>query len=159
MKTERLSTLALYIMVGLAVLLFALFYLVGYDMPFVLEPEYNAPLFTDVLLAFIYLMVLAAVSVAACSVVRGYRRRSSESVVNGIPVARIAWGTVAFLVLLLVVTFLLGSAKPLGVNGKTFSDAFWLKATDMFINTSLTLLVVATVAVGLSLSGISRKRK
>ena len=95
-------------------------------------------------------MTFLSVSVAVCAVVRGYRRRSRESVVNGIPVARIAWGTLALLVASLVLTFLIGSSSPVTVNGKTFADVFWLKATDMFIYTILLLLVVAAGAVGYS---------
>ena len=85
LKAEQISTRILYTLVGVTTVLFVLFYLVGYDMPFMYEPEYNAPLFTDVLLSFMYLMVAAAVAVAVFAVVRGYRRRTTQKVVNGIP--------------------------------------------------------------------------
>lgn len=159
LKTEQISTRILYSLVGVTTVLFVLFYLVGYDMPFMYEPEYNAPLFTDVLLSFMYLMVAAAVAVAAFAVVRGYRRRTAQKVVNGIPAWRIAWGTVGLLMGLLVLTFLLGSSSPLTVNGKPFADVFWLKTTDMFIYTTLILMLVATAAVCLSMSGLSRRKK
>ena len=149
-KTGQISTRILYVLVGITVVVFALFYLIGYNMPYMFDPTYNAPLFTDVVLWLLYIMTFLAVSVAVCAVVRGYRRRSRESVVNGIPVARIAWGTLALLVVLLVLTFLIGSSSPVTVNGKTFADVFWLKATDMFIYTILLLLVVAAGAVGYS---------
>ena len=38
-------------------------------------------------------------------------------------------------------TFVLGSADPLFTNGKPFTSTFWLKATDMFIYTSLILII------------------
>lgn len=149
-KTGQISTRILYVLVGITVVVFALFYLIGYNMPYMFDPTYNAPLFTDVVLWLLYIMMFLSVSVAVCAVVRGYRRRSRESVVNGIPVARIAWGTLALLVASLVLTFLIGSSSPVTVNGKTFADVFWLKATDMFIYTILLLLVVAAGAVGYS---------
>ena len=76
MKAEQISTRILYVLVGVTTVLFVLFYLVGYDMTFMYAPEYNAPLFTDVLLSFMYLMVAAAVAVAVFAVVRGYRRQA-----------------------------------------------------------------------------------
>ena len=42
LKTRQLSARLLYGMVGVALLLFALFYLVGYDMPYVFDPQYNS---------------------------------------------------------------------------------------------------------------------
>ena len=41
----------------------------------------------------------------------------------------------------LIVTFLLGSSDPVITNGERFADVFWLKATDMFIYTSILLLI------------------
>ena len=57
----------------------------------------------------------------------------------------------------MLITFLLGSAEPVTVNGVEFADTFWLKATDMFINTSLVLLLVAVCGVAFGLSGYCRK--
>ena len=39
---------------SLAVVVFALFFLVGYDMPFLENPDFNAPLFTDVLIILMW---------------------------------------------------------------------------------------------------------
>ena len=33
------------------------------------------------------------------------------------------------------------------INGRMFTDRLWLKATDLFINTSLVLLFIVVVAV------------
>lgn len=158
-KAEQVSSRALCIMVGLALVVFALFYLVGYDTPYAFDPDYNAPLLTDVLLSFVYLMVAAAIVVAAVAVWVGYKLRNRQTIVNGIPTRRIAMGTAALLVVLLVVTFLTGSSAPISINGGTFSSTFWLKATDMFINTMLVLIAVAVVAVACSMMRLSRRRK
>lgn len=159
LKTEQISMRIFYAMVCVAVLIFGLFFLVGYNMPFLSEPEYNAPLFTDAVMWFVYLMLVAATAVAVVALVKGYKKRQTERVVNGVPAARVAWGTVALLVVLLVVTFLLGGSSPVRINGKMFSEVFWLKLTDMFINTTFVLLVLAAAAVVFSLSGMNRKWK
>ena len=49
-SAEKISQQVFYIMIGLAVLVFGLFFLVGYDLPFEENPDFNAPLFTDVLI-------------------------------------------------------------------------------------------------------------
>ena len=43
MHTEKLSQRVFYVLVGLCVVVFGLFYVVGYDMPYVFNPELNAP--------------------------------------------------------------------------------------------------------------------
>ncbi len=159
LKTEQISNRILYLLLGLSAVVFCLFYLVGYDVPYVLEPEYNAPVFTDILIIFMYLLLVVSLFVALFAVVKGYKTRSAENIVNGIRVGRIVWGTIVLLVGLLVVTFLLGSSAPVSVNGKTFADVFWLRVTDMFIYTSSVLIVVAVGTVGFSMSKQNRKRK
>lgn len=150
-KTDTLSRRMLLLLLGLTVVVFALFYLVGYDVPYIFDPDYNAPVLTDVLLLFIYFMTALAVGVLCVSVVRGYKRRARQTVENGIPVARIAWATAGGLLLVLLLTFCFGSTEAVSVNGQMFTDAFWLRLTDMFINTSLLLILVCAVAVAVSL--------
>ena len=54
LKAWQMSTRLLYAMIGVTAVVFALFYLVGYDMPYVFDPDYNAPLLTDIVLIFIF---------------------------------------------------------------------------------------------------------
>lgn len=159
MKTEQITGRLLYGLVGLAAVVFLLFYLVGYNMPYVFDPEYNAPLFTDVVIVFMYLMVAAGVAAAVYAVVMERKRRSRQSVENGIPVGKIERGTLVLLVALLAVSFLLGSSAPIKVDGEVFDSVFWLKATDMLIYTSLALIAVAVAAVAFSVAGNRIKRK
>lgn len=159
MKTEQITGRLLYGLVGLAAVVFLLFYLVGYNMPYVFDPEYNAPLFTDVVIVFMYLMVAAGVAAAVYAVVMERKRRSRQSVENGIPVGKIERGTLVLLVALLAVSFLLGSSAPIKVDGEVFDSVFWLKATDMLIYTSLALIAVAVAAVVFSVAGNRIKRK
>jgi hypothetical protein len=54
------------------------------------------------------------------------------------------------LLLCLVVTFLLGSSSPVMTNGQPFTSKFWLKATDMFIYTSILLIIGCFVSAFVS---------
>ena len=114
-------------------------------MPFV------SPLIADIMLWLMYIAVVVAVVVTIVSVMRTLRLRTKDDeVVNGVPRTRLAWIVgVAFLPCL-VLTFVLGSSEPVKTNGKLFTDTFWLKATDMFIYTSLILIIGCFAGVVLS---------
>ncbi len=154
-KTESITHRILFGIVAITFIVFFLFYIVGYDMPYIFEPEYNAPLLTDVLLIFLYFILALALAILVVSIVRGYKKRDRQAFENGIPVVRICFGTVILVILCLAVTFCLGSSVPLKVNGHIFSDRLWLRLTDMFINTMLLLIAVSVICVALSF----RRRK
>ena len=100
------------------------------------------PFFADLMLWLMYIMVGAALLVSAYSVWHGLRnRRKGDDIINGVPAGRIGWCVAVGFVLLLRVTFLLGSSDPVVTNGEQFADVFWLKATDMFIYTSILLII------------------
>ena len=111
--------------------------------------NFASPLFVDIVLCTIYVLLLAAVALTAWSVVRGLRTRGGEGASeHGVPARKIALLTLALLLLTLGTTWLLGSTAPLTVNGKPFTSAFWLKTSDMLIATPVVLAVVL-VAVAL----------
>lgn len=147
--TERISLRLLYAMIILTAVVFACFGLIGYDRPSDENPAFNAPLFTNVLMGLMYFMLVAGVGVAVWSVARS-ARYESERCTNGIPGRRIAMWVVGGTAVLLLVTFLFGSSTPLTIGGHAFESWAWLKLADMFIYTSLVLVLaaVATVVYG-----------
>ena len=160
LDAEQVSTRVLYVLVALAVVLFGAFFLVGYDEPCADDPQFNAPLLTDAVLVFIYVLVAAAAVLAVVAAWLGFGKRDrSGAVVNNVPAARITWAVAALLTGCLVVTFAFGSSEPVLVNGVEYADVFWLNATDMFINTSIVLLAVAVLGVAFGVSGWNRKVK
>ena len=155
---EKLSSLVLYALVSVVVLAFGAFFLVGYDTPSYEDPSFNAPILTDTVLVIMYLFVLAAISVLVWSLMLAMRNRGKGTgMVNNIPAAKIACGVSCLLLVCLMVTFAFGSTDAVVVNGAKYDSAFWLRATDMFINTAIVLLVVAVSGVAFGLSGYSRK--
>lgn len=98
-----------------------------------------------------YIAIVVAVIVTIVSMARTVRLRTKdEEVVNGVPRTRMAWIVIVAFLLCLVLTFLLGSSEPVKTNGELFTDTFWLKAADMFIYTSLILIIGCFVGVVLS---------
>ena len=158
-SAEKISQQVFYIMIGLAVLVFGLFFLVGYDLPFEENPDFNAPLFTDVLILLMWLFLIGGVGLAVFSMIIDYRISKSEAVVNVIPVRlifRITWiGTLAVLLL----TFFLGGSAPMLINGENYADWLWLKLSDMFVITSLLMLVAGIGALNYSPTHYNRKKK
>lgn len=158
-SAENISQRIFYLLIGLAILVFGLFFLVGYDMPFDENPDFNAPLFTDVLIVLMWLFLIGGVGLAIYSMIKGYRTMKSEAVVNGVPVRRILRITWLSLLAVLAVTFLLGGSDPMLINGENYADWLWLKLSDMFVVTSLLMLVAGIGAVCFGGTRYIRKKK
>ena len=104
--------------------------------------SFVSPFFADLMLGLMYLAVAIALGVTAYSVWHGMRnRRKGDDVINRVPAGRIGWCVAIGLVVCLVLTFLLGSSAPVVTNGVSFTDKLWLKVTDMFIYTSILLII------------------
>ena len=147
-------------LVAISAVVFALFWLVGYDMPYQEDADFNAPLLTDVLIGYVYLLTAAAVGVAVFSAIHGTRTRSRQGgVENGVPTARINTITWIITVLLLAGSFACATTEPIKVNGKLYSETIWLRLSDMFIVTSGVMILLAVIAVAFGMSGYSRRLK
>ena len=110
-----------------------------------------SPFIADIMLWLMYIAIVVAVIVTIVSMARTVRLRTKdEEVVNGVPRTRMAWIVIVAFLLCLVLTFLLGSSEPVKTNGELFTDTFWLKAADMFIYTSLILIIGCFAGVVLS---------
>ena len=112
----------------------------------------------DIELVVIYLVIFVTTVITIWSAVRSLKKRDrSQNIVNNIPVTKIAYGVTALLVVCLLLTFLLGSSKPIQLGEKLYTDSFWLKISDMFIYTSGILIVVAVGCFIYGMSGLSLK--
>lgn len=158
-SAEQISQKVFRLMIGLAVLVFGLFYLIGYDLPFDENPDFNAPLFTDVLIFLMWLFLIGGVGLAVYSMVKDYRSGKSEAVVNGVPVRRIFRITWLTLLAVLILTFLLGGSDPMLINGENYADWLCLKLSDMFVITSLLMLLAGIGAVCFGATRYIRKKQ
>lgn len=156
--TEKRSSTVLYALVGLIVVVFALFWLVGFSRPYIDDPNFNAPLFTDLLLVTGYLLLALAIGIAVWAVMKSARTLGKgDRFVNNIPVRRISLSVWIGTFVLMLLVFALGSSSPLKINGATYSDGFWLRMSDMFIITSLLLIVAAIASVIYGATKYNRK--
>ncbi len=150
MKLKQLSAygisrLVLYIVLGVAAVVYGLFLLVGYSMPSDGNPSFTAPLLTPLLIGFVELMVVVAIAIAVwmgLARVRSIKSRKAGSITS----VRIMLGVALGTIVLLLLSFALGSTAPIMANGTTYTDSLWLRVADMFIYSGAVLIVVAAVA-------------
>ena len=147
-------------LVAISAVVFIAFWCVGYDMPYEEDVDFNAPLLTDMLLGYIYLLTSSAIGVTVYSIVHGIKTRGRQSLTeNGVPAGRITIITWGVTFALLASTFALGSTDPIKVNGKDFCEGIWLRLSDMFIISSGVMILLAILAVAFGMSGYSRRMK
>ena len=142
------ARLLFYIIVASAMVLFVLFFMVGFDRPYRPDPNFNEPTFTSVLIVYVLMIVVFAVAIALWAVVATLRRKGvGDAVVNGVLALRIAVAVAVVTLLTMAVTFLMGSTQALRVNGKVFDGSLSLKVADMFVASSAVMILLAVAAV------------
>ena len=147
-------------LIAISAVIFLAFWMVGYDMPYEEDVYFNAPLLTDMLLGYIYLLTSSAIGVTVYSIVHGIKTRGRQSLTeNGVPAGRITIITWGVTFALLASTFALGSTDPIKVNGKDFCEGIWLRLSDMFIVSSGRMILLAIAAVAFGMSGYARRMK
>ena len=145
------AQLMFYAIVVSAVLLFASFFLIGFDRPYRPDPNFNDPRLTSVLMVYVIIVFVIAVGTALWAVVSTLRRKGmGEAIVNGVPALRVAIGVAVATILTMLVSLLAGSSQPLRVNGKVFDSVWSLRVADMFVASSLVMvfLAIGVVAYG-----------
>lgn len=141
---ERISRWIIVGEVSIIAIVFALFYLVGFNMPSIEEPDFNAPLLTDVLLVFMELMLVAAILTVCSMLIRKYKGRTKAAVKNGIRTSSITFSVMLLVLILFVATYCLGSSEEMIINGKAYTNGLLLRVSDMFVDTSLLLITITT---------------
>ena len=145
---KNLPSRVLYILVGVTALVFLMFWLIGYDRPYDEDPNFNAPLFTDLLLVVMILFLIFAIAVAVWSVWRSFKVvGSGEKYSNNIPVRKIGAIVACGTFVVMLATFVLGSTEPMTINGAKYADSLGLRLSDMFVSTSILMIVAAIAAV------------
>jgi len=159
-SAETISYAVFYSLIALVVVMFGAFYLFGYDNPYYDNPDFNAPKLSGALITFSICFVAAAFAMWLCAVFIALRKRRGEGrVADGIPLGRIKYSVIAVVAVVVVTTFAFGSTSHLIVNGESYDNCFWLRTADMFINTALTLFVLAVASVVFGFTRYARKKR
>lgn len=158
-KTEKLSSWSLWGCIALTIIVFACFFLIGYDNP---QGEYNAPECTEALIIFMYFLAGVALVLTVGSVINSLMTGagSSNEQLTGVPGSKVALFSVAALVVSLVPGLVqgVGESEFTAADG-TVTTATMVMVTDMFILSIyiLILLTIASVVFNMLKSFLSKK--
>lgn len=156
MKEDKIASIVYYIVIALSVVVFGVFFCVGFgNMESLPSGYYSSPANTDLLMYWMYaLVVICAVCTIAGAVLAKGGKVDSNMPTWGKVLAQIGlW----LFVPVLVVAWFLGSPDPIMIGTGLFDDALSLQATDAMIYAIYTMLVVMVVALIVSLLGIFKK--
>lgn len=141
---ESGSQRVLFFIVAITAVVFAAYYLFGFNHPYAEDPDFNEPRLTNVLLGLMAAVgIFAIVTLVWAIIVAVRRHKQQDRVVNRVPVALISSVVVAATVGILVIAFLISSSQGVEVNGKQYDDVLGLRIADMFVIASVTMIVLA----------------
>ena len=155
MKLEKISNNVLYAVCGVIVLVFALFFLVGYDNYD--ESGNVAPKLTNLLMALMYILGVVTFCLMVWSLVKSARNAagSDEKEATGIPGSKIIIATAA----VTLVAFIIGYVFNLGEEAFTTSSGVttsggMVTLVDAFMVAIYILAVVSVAAVVVASTGV-----
>ena len=158
MKIQDLSKYAMLGVMGVSVIVFALFFGYGWEDSF--EGDFNVPYFTSLLLIWMYVTVAITAALTIWSVVKSIQstKGNDPSATTGVPGGKITLGTVILLVISLVIGVVcgLGETDFTAADG-TVTTGAWVTVVDMFIISIYILTAAAVIAVCVAMSGVLTK--
>ena len=157
MKASKIASIAYYIVIIISVVVFALFFCVGFsDMDMSISADKVSPRFTDLLMWLMYILVgvTAVATIAALAMAKPSAIESNVSKGGRLVATIMTW----IFAPILVVSYFLGDATPVMKSRELFDSVFWLKTTDAFMYTIYILLVITVICLVLSLTGVLKKK-
>lgn len=112
----------------------------------------------EILLILIYITIAAALAATAWAVFRTFRIIGKTSGrTHGIPVRIINCVVVLCTIIVMALSFIIGSTEPLHINTLVYSDTFWLRMSNMFVFTGVTAIIAGACAMAYSYYIMLRK--
>ena len=147
----KVSYYIFYVLIALILVVLGLFFCVGYNNP---VGEHNAPEHTETLLFLMYAMlgvcVIVTVVGSLAQFVTGLKDNPKGAMKSLL--------FVGLFIAVLAVAYAMGSDAPVVKgDGTVFTDAAWLKLTDMTLYAIYFLVATASVATIVNLSGIFKR--
>lgn len=154
-KVEKISKITLWVLIGISLVVLALFLLVGYDTPYEENPKQVAPQLTDLLIIWTYILIavtaVAAVGAVIYGFVSGGNKSKHEEVGPASKAGLIAWGTFLVSVIIGVVMGISNQSEVLLINGERWNDPTDIILTDTSMISILILTVVTILATAFSM--------
>lgn len=141
MNIDKLSKYMLWVLMGISVVVVALFFIVGFDTPYEEDPNQNAPMFTDALLIWtIILTVAGGISMLASFIYYVIENGFNKSYIYtwGLPVVTIALG---------VILGITNKDERMLINGQDWNNPTDIIITDASMVSIAILTVCAVIAI------------
>jgi len=157
---EKISKITLWALIGISIVVVALFLLIGYDTPYEENPKFNDPQLTDVLICWTYFLIAAAAIASVGAVIYGFVNGSgkSKSEDKGLlsKTGLIAWGTFIVSIVIGAVVGIANQGETLLINGKDWNNPTDIIMTDTSMISILVLTVVTIIVTAISM--VSNKK-
>ncbi len=161
MKKLSASSLVLWALLSLSLIVLILFYCVGFGIQDTFNGEqYTAPQNTGLLIVWMYIMVILCVGsvfgFAIYKVIYNAKHKAS------VKIKAIDWAgpTLLATLVIIVISMLCASSTPIRIGGDILVDnTFDLKLTDTCLYSIYVLLIAAVLATGAAMTGLFKSKK
>ena len=154
-KVEKISKITLWSLIGISIVVMALFLLVGYDTPYEENPKQVDPQLTDLLLVWTYILIFATIIITIGAVIYGFVNGSNKSKHEDKGMASkaglIAWGTLIVGVVVGLVVGIANKDEVMLINGKDWNIPSDIILTDTSIIAIVILTIVTVIATAYSM--------
>lgn len=151
LNIQRIATATVRIILILTVVVYLAFFLVGFNLPYLFNPQQNAPLLTGAVITLMLLLLGFCVATVLWSTARQIKNnRHRQSTVGHLLASRrtlVRWAVAVCIAISLLLTYTLASTSPLVINNQSFSDTLQLRLANMFTATTLVSIILAAAAV------------
>lgn len=150
MSTENISKWLLRTLLAITVVIFALFFLVGFNTPYEEDPKMNAPLLTDAVLYGCIGFTLVTIILTVWSVVKQLTTgggTTSKDTGIAAHTGTFSAVTLAVSVIIGLVVGIAGKSEHMLINGKDWNVPSDLITTDTCLISIIILLVIALICL------------
>ena len=154
-KVEKISKITLWVLIGISLVVMALFLLVGYNTPYEENPKQVDPVMTDLLLVWTYILIFATIIITIGAVIYGFVNGANKSKHEDVGMASkaglIGWGTLVVGVVIGLIVGIASKDEVLLINGKDWNDPTDIILTDTSMIAILVLTIVTVIVTAYSM--------
>lgn len=154
-KVEKISKIVLWSLIGISLVVMALFLLVGYNTPYEENPKQVDPQLTDLLLIWTYILIFATIIITIGAVIYGFVNGANKSKHEDVGLASkaglIAWGTLIVGVVIGLIVGFVNKDEMILYNQNDIATPTEIILTDTSMIAILVLTIVTIVVTAYSM--------
>ena len=154
-KVEKIAKITLWTLIGLTILVVALFVGIGYDTPYEEKPTIVNPQLTDLLICWTYFLIAAAALATIGAILYGFvsggnkSRNEDKGFLKHTGI--VAWGTFIVSIVVGIALGAANSSEVLLINGKDWNEPSAIIITDASMVSIIVLTIVTVIATAYSM--------